>query len=707
MLRSFMSGIAGMKSYQTKMDVIGNNVANVNTIGFKASSVNFSDVFYQNIQSATSSSIQTQKSGTNSKQIGYGSAIASINNTVSTQGGSQTTSRALDMMINGNAFFIIGMDGQNYFTKNGAFDIDGSGYLSTESGGLVMGWNVDNETGNIVQDTVSPIQIWSPENSYAAPKGTTDTYFQGNIDSNNVALEKGKIIQMDFYDNLGNQYSAKYKVVSKNAEDNNEYEVILTDIIDSNEQSIFVNAKTSNGQTIYSLKDDVSVDFAGYTYKAVDVNKVTGAVKLQSYNIDGTETEDTVIRPAHINIGKKQHLFKLDGLQFKPITDNDIYDYFSIDKNGTVSINNLIDEVDEFPFFFNIQPKLVAINDNAHTYMTYPSDYLKSIISDYYIGQQDYLDSYNNGDPINLPYYYDQYSNKLIPYTNAGDVFIEKNGTYVYLDEVKSKINNSQIFVRSLNGDLKFLLPNNSDSRKSAVLEKIGRLLKNGILNAYGEKLEQSVVNKGANLLFNASTGKFASATSAVTRFDENGNPIINSVSLKIHTSDSQIDTSAKDLFNEINVDFSSLTMYSDGGNSNINSVRGQIGTAGEGAGYQSGTLTGVSVSNDGKIYGKYDNGIQKILGQIAVTSFANPTGLEAKGNSLFQTTVNSGDFDGVGNDVMAIGLSISAGSLETSNVDLSNEFTNMVTTQRGYEANSKVINTSDRIIESLINLKR
>ena len=214
-------------------------------------------------------------------------------------------------------------------------------------------------------------------------------------------------------------------------------------------------------------------------------------------------------------------------------------------------------------------------------------------------------------------------------------------------------------------------------------------------------------VNKGANLLFNASTGKFASATSAVTRFDDNGNPITNSLSLKIHTSDSQVATSAKDLFNEINVDFSSLTMYSDGGNSNINSVRGQIGTAGEGAGYQSGTLTGVSVSNDGKIYGKYDNGIQKILGQIAVTSFANPTGLEAKGNSLFQTTVNSGDFDGVGNDVMAIGLSISAGSLETSNVDLSNEFTNMVTTQRGYEANSKVINTSDRIIESLINLKR
>ena len=73
MLRSLMSGVAGLKSYQTKMDVIGNNIANVNTVGFKSSSVNFADVFYQTTQSATSSSTFTQKAGTNAKQIGYGS----------------------------------------------------------------------------------------------------------------------------------------------------------------------------------------------------------------------------------------------------------------------------------------------------------------------------------------------------------------------------------------------------------------------------------------------------------------------------------------------------------------------------------------------------------------------------------------------------------------------------------------------------------
>lgn len=706
MLRSFMSGIAGMKSYQTKMDVIGNNVANVNTIGFKASSVNFSDVFYQNIQGSTSNNILTQKAGTNTKQIGYGSTIASINNAVSIQGGNQTTSRALDMMINGNAFFIVGMDGQNYFTKNGAFDIDGAGYLSTESGGLVMGWNVDKETGNLIQDTVSPIQIWSPENQYAKPKGTTDTYFQGNIDSNDIALEEGKIIQMDFFDNLGNQYAAKYKVVSRNAEDNNEYEVILTDIIDSNEQSIFVNAKTSNGQTTYSLKNDVSVDFAGYTYKAVEVDKVTGAVKLQSYNVDGTETEDILIKPPYIEVLRPLHLYRFENMEFKPITNDELANYIDVSKNGQLTLNTEIESLNDCLF--------IASNSGYRTFraLIKNTSTSPSTVKDVTIILDEYIDKYNRGEIQSLPLYtdntniYSKDNTKLIQFTNENDIFEEINGKKVIKSTFDNKFINNKMYYMQPDGDFVKIVTNTFQQNSySENLKDYNWPYKNIV--GHGESFIQGPINKGANLLFNASTGKFASATSAVTRFDENGNPITNSVSLKIHTSDSQIATSAKDLFNEITVDFSSLTMYADGGNSNINSVRGQIGTAGEGAGYMSGTLTGVSVSNDGKIYGKYDNGIQKVLGQIAVTSFANPTGLEAVGNSLFQTTVNSGDFDGVGSDVMAIGLSITAGSLETSNVDLSNEFTNMVTTQRGYEANSKVIMTSDRIIESLISLKR
>ena len=89
------------------------------------------------------------------------------------------------------------------------------------------------------------------------------------------------------------------------------------------------------------------------------------------------------------------------------------------------------------------------------------------------------------------------------------------------------------------------------------------------------------------------------------------------------------------------------------------------------------------------------------------VTTFANATGLEAVGNSYFRKTQNSGEFDGIGKDITETGGSLTTGALEMSNVDLSSEFTNMITTQRGFQANSRIITTSDTLLEELINLKR
>ena len=117
--------------------------------------------------------------------------------------------------------------------------------------------------------------------------------------------------------------------------------------------------------------------------------------------------------------------------------------------------------------------------------------------------------------------------------------------------------------------------------------------------------------------------------------------------------------------------------------------------------------MTGVTIDTSGKAYGTYDNGDLKLLGQIAVASFKNPGGLEAAGNSKFVETMNSGSFDGVGQDVTADGGKIQTGMLEMSNVDLAAQFTDMITTQRGFQANSRTITTTDSILEELINLKR
>ena len=112
-------------------------------------------------------------------------------------------------------------------------------------------------------------------------------------------------------------------------------------------------------------------------------------------------------------------------------------------------------------------------------------------------------------------------------------------------------------------------------------------------------------------------------------------------------------------------------------------------------------------MQNNGMIYGAYDNGQTKLLGQIAVASFSNASGLEKHGDNLYEATLNSGDFDGIGVDITANGGYMSTGVLEMSNVDLSSEFTDMITTQRGFQANSRIITVSDTLLEELVNLKR
>ena len=146
MMRSLYSGVAGLKTHQTKMDVIGNNIANTNTVGFKSSSVNFSDTFYQTVSSASGANAELGTAGTNAKQIGLGSQVASITTNITDQGGPSTTNRALDIAINGSAFLVVRSGTDTYFTKSGALNVDEAGNLyCTTNGATVQGWLADRK----------------------------------------------------------------------------------------------------------------------------------------------------------------------------------------------------------------------------------------------------------------------------------------------------------------------------------------------------------------------------------------------------------------------------------------------------------------------------------------------------------------------------------------------------------------------------------
>ena len=157
--------------------------------------------------------------------------------------------------------------------------------------------------------------------------------------------------------------------------------------------------------------------------------------------------------------------------------------------------------------------------------------------------------------------------------------------------------------------------------------------------------------------------------------------------------------------FEDIAVDLSTTTMYNNSGSSTISATSGDFD--GLGTGRKLGEMSGVSIQQNGMIYASYDNGQTKLLGQIAVAEFSNASGLEKQGDNLYSATLNSGEFDGIGVDITSGGGYMNTGVLEMSNVDLSAEFTEMITTQRGFQANSRIITVSDTLLEELVNLKR
>jgi flagellar hook protein FlgE len=157
--------------------------------------------------------------------------------------------------------------------------------------------------------------------------------------------------------------------------------------------------------------------------------------------------------------------------------------------------------------------------------------------------------------------------------------------------------------------------------------------------------------------------------------------------------------------FANITLNLSEISSVNNDGSSTVGADAGDLD--GLGCGRKLGAMIGVSVQTNGMIYASYDNGMTKLLGQIAVAEFANVSGLEKRGDNLYTETLNSGAFDGVGVDITSNGGAISSGQLEMSNVDLSSEFTEMITTQRGFQANSRIITVSDTLLEELTNLKR
>lgn len=215
MMRSLYSGVSGLQNHQTRMDVIGNNISNVNTNGFKRGRVNFQDMISQQLSGAAKPT--DELGGVNPKEVGLGMTVASIDN-VFTQGNLQSTGVSTDIAIQGNGFFIMKSGEESFYTRNGSFGLDSDGTLVNPANGMrVQGWMADEVNGQMLVSTAAtPEDLIIPVGSKDPAKETTNVNFACNLNKNTPEILEGASAddiykgtwgtEQKIYDSFGNEH---------------------------------------------------------------------------------------------------------------------------------------------------------------------------------------------------------------------------------------------------------------------------------------------------------------------------------------------------------------------------------------------------------------------------------------------------------------------------------------------------------------------
>jgi flagellar hook protein FlgE len=212
MLRSMFSAISGLKAHQTKLDVAGNNIANVNTVGFKSSTTVFEDTLSQVMRNGSAPNGGT--AGTNPAQVGLGVKVAGITTNFG-QGSTQNTGRASDFMISGDGFFVTQQGNQQLYTRAGSFDTDGTGNLITPDGAKLQGWMAD-ANGRI--DTNSGLtSLTITQGQVLAPVATSGAAVSGNLSAGATVGGTPVTSQITMYDGLGNAHQVSVTLSMKAA----------------------------------------------------------------------------------------------------------------------------------------------------------------------------------------------------------------------------------------------------------------------------------------------------------------------------------------------------------------------------------------------------------------------------------------------------------------------------------------------------------
>ncbi|MBP3773380.1 MAG: flagellar hook protein FlgE [Treponema sp.] len=317
MMRSLYSGVSGLQNHQTRMDVIGNNIANVNTTGFKRGRVNFQDMISQ--QLAGASKPTEEKGGVNPKEVGLGMTVAAID-TVFTQGNLQSTGISTDVAIQGNGFFIEKNGEKSYYTRAGAFSLDQNGTLVNPANGMrVQGWMARELNGEmVVQTAATPTDLVIPVGSKDPAKATQNINFACNLNKNTPEIPENPTeadiakgtwnTEFKIYDSFGNEHLLNVNFTRVRGNPNQWTATVQIDPDNAEFTQTRVGLGTTDGvENTFTVSFDNNGTLAAVTDSAGNNSNPDGEIILQaSYTVpdsnpdaDGNPYRQTM----NINLG--------------------------------------------------------------------------------------------------------------------------------------------------------------------------------------------------------------------------------------------------------------------------------------------------------------------------------------------------------------------------------------------------------------------
>lgn len=718
LLNSLFAGVSGLRNHQSMMDVIGNNISNVNTIGYKGSRVTFSDTFNQFVKAGTNPTTTT--GGTNSFQIGLGTKINSIDRNWN-QGTFERTGITTDLALQGPGLFILKSNGQQLYSRAGAFIFDADGKLVNPQNGAVVQGKIANGLGEIPPGTTLQDIVIDKNMRLPAVK-TTNVSWGGNLQSSSPTIRTDVV---DLVGNLSNTAPSG----SRYPDDGYTYNLKMFGNLSSSDTTTpYPNPSSSDNDIVGGYKEMLVYDNNNgkntinhqnqpyYLYYKFEYNTTLSKWELK-YQLHDTK---------QLNVSSENDKTKSIEFDGTDVIDMGLYDS---DDNHNPDFPDLkfkidLTEITNLAGSSNIDRTIQPITGNK----IYSKD-----------GKEFYLVNYYEYDGSNWNYYYKVFDNEGILVTNenpaSNDVDSDpENPPYgdgkikLSFDPITGLLTGIEdISAMSINfsnsaSKIDFKINLNSLTNLNATTNPISRVDKGEVpepvlgavtifdslgnshtLSIKFEHIDNnrwswsvSVPNTSGTLSPNAFGEIYFDANGQIQSIWQAGNQVTTTPPTPQITFTPATGAEVQ----IIDLDFGKGTA----GVTQTN-LSSQIAALSQN-GSASAALSNLNIDQYGNIIGIFSNGNSLKLAQIMVATFKNLNALVSVGDNMYNVAANSGDprIDTPGENSVT---TIQSGALEQSNVDLSEEFTKMIISQRGFQANARVITTADAMLQEITNLIR